>query len=80
MLTLGLIDSEALLKTVAASAVAGLAITLIFSLAIYGATRFVELSGDERFAAAGAAAALAVVSLVAFVAAVTVGIVVMVDK
>ena len=77
---LALIDTEAMLKTVAASAVAGLGITLIFSLAIYGATRFVDLSRDERFGAAGAAAGLAVVSLVAFVAAVTVGIVVMADE
>jgi hypothetical protein len=77
---LALVDSEALLETVASAAVAGIGIIMIFSLAIYGATRFVDLSRDERFVAAGAAATLAVVSLIAFVAAVTIGIVVMADK
>jgi hypothetical protein len=80
MLTLALVDTEALLDTVAAAAVAGVGITLIFSLAVYGATRFVDLSRDERFVAAGAAAALAMLSLVAFIAAVTIGIIVMADK
>jgi hypothetical protein len=80
MLTFALVDTEALLDTVAAAAVAGVGITLIFSLAIYGATRFVDLSRDERFVAAGAAAALAMLSLVAFIAAVTIGIIVMADK
>jgi hypothetical protein len=80
MLTLALVDTEALLDTVAAAAVAGVGITLIFSLAVYGATRFVDLSRDERFVAAGAAAALAMLSLVAFIAAVTIGIFVMADK
>jgi hypothetical protein len=80
MLNLALVDGEALLQTVAISIVASVGITLIFSLAIYGATRFVDLSRDERIGAAGAAAALAVVSLLAFIAAVTIGIVVMVDK
>jgi hypothetical protein len=77
---LAVVDTGALLESVAASAVAGVGITLIFSLAIYGATRFVDLSRDERVAAAGAADALAVVSLFAFVAAVTIGIIVMIDK
>jgi hypothetical protein len=80
MLTFALVDTEALLDTVAAAAVAGVGITLIFALAIYGATRFVDLSRDERFVAAGAAAALAMLSLVAFIAAVTIGIIVMADK
>jgi hypothetical protein len=80
MLTFALVDTEALLDTVAAAAVAGVGITLIFSLAVYGATRFVDLSRDERFVAAGAAAALAMLSLVAFIAAVTIGIIVMADK
>jgi hypothetical protein len=77
---LALVDTEALLETVAASAVAGVGTITIFAVAIYGATRFVDFSRDERFVAAAAAATLAVVGLLAFFAAVTVGIVVMADK
>ena len=40
------VDTEALLKTVAAAFVAGVGVTLIFSLAILGAARFAELSRD----------------------------------
>ena len=43
-----LVDTGALLKTVAAAFVAGVGVTLIFSLAILGAARFAELSRDER--------------------------------
>lgn len=75
-----IVDTQALLKTVVASAVAGVGVTFIFSLAILGASRFVELSRDSRPAAAIAFGALGVVALLAAVAAVTVGIIVMTRK
>jgi hypothetical protein len=74
------VDTEALLKTVAAAFVAGVGVTLIFSLAILGAARFAELSRDGRPVAAASFGALAIVALAAAAAAVTVGIIVMTSK
>jgi hypothetical protein len=74
------VDTGALLKTVGASLVAGVGVTLAFSVAIYGSVRFVELSGDERRIAAIAAGALALLGLAVSVAAVALGIVVMTSK
>ncbi|HKH14755.1 MAG TPA: hypothetical protein VKA47_08885 [Solirubrobacterales bacterium] len=75
-----IVDTEALLKTIVASAVAGVGVTLIFSLAILGAARFADLSRDGRPAAAVAFGVLAVVALAAAAAAVTIGIIVMTRK
>ncbi len=74
------VDTEALLKTVAAAFVAGVGVTMIFSLAILGATRFAELSRDGRPVAAASSGALTIVALAAAAAAVTFGIVVMTSK
>ena len=74
------VETKELLETVAASFVAGVGVTVIFSLAIFGATRFADLSRDERPLLAAAAASLAIVAFVAFLAAVAVGIIVMTSK
>jgi hypothetical protein len=74
------VDTEALLETVAAAFVAGVGVTLIFSLAILGAARSAELSRDRRPAAAASFGALAVVALAAAAATVTIGIIVMTQK
>jgi hypothetical protein len=74
-----IVDTQALLKTVVASAVAGVGVTFIFSLAILGASRFVELSRDGRPAAA-AFGVLAIVALGTAAAAVAIGIIVMTRK
>jgi hypothetical protein len=75
-----IVDTGALLKTVAAAFVAGVGVTLIFSLAILGATRFAEMNRDERPLAAVSFGALAIVALAAAAAAVTIGIIVMASK
>jgi hypothetical protein len=75
-----LVEAEDLLETVAASVIAGVGVTVVFSIAVYGATRFVDLSRDERPLAAGAAAAIAMLALLACLAAVVVGIIVMTNK
>jgi hypothetical protein len=69
-----IVDSEALLETVAASLVAGVGIAIVFSLAIYGAARFAEARRADAPLAAGAAGLLAAVSLLACAAAITAGI------
>ena len=74
------VDTQALLETVAAAFVAGVGVTLVFSLAILGAARFAELSRDGRPLAAASFGALAIVALAAAAAAVTVGIIVMTEK
>ena len=74
------VETGNLLRTVAVSLVAGIGVTLIFSITIWGAIRSVDLSRAERPLAAGAAAALAVTGLLATLAAVVIGIVVMTQK
>jgi hypothetical protein len=75
-----IVDTSALLKTVAAAAIAGIGIAFIFSFAILGAARFVEYGRDGRPAAAGLFGILAIIALLASAAAVTVGIIVMTQK
>ncbi|HXR30455.1 MAG TPA: hypothetical protein VN752_04890 [Solirubrobacterales bacterium] len=72
-----IVETEALWQTVVASVLAGTGVTVIFSIAIWGAARFVDLSREERPLAAGAAATLAGVALALTLASVAFGIVVM---
>jgi hypothetical protein len=74
------VEGKELLQTLVASVVAGVGVTFVFSIAIWGAARFADLSRDERPLAAGAAAALAALALVATAAAVVVGIIAMTKK
>jgi cytochrome c biogenesis protein CcdA len=74
------VDTQALLKTVIAAAIAGVGVTLVFSLAIFGAAGFVDMTRDNRPAAAIAFGILALAGLTAAAAAVTIGIIVMSSK
>ena len=75
-----ILETKDLLQTVAASVIAGLGVTIVFSVAVYGATRFADLSRDERPIAATAAIATALLAFAACVAGVVFGIVVMTSK
>ena len=75
-----IVETKELLETVLASLLAGVGVTTIFSVAIWGGARFADLNRGGRPLAAGAAAALGVLALVATVAAVVVGIIVMTSK
>jgi len=75
-----IIETKELLETVLASLLAGVGITAVFSVAIWGGARFADLNRGGRPLAAGAAAALGVLALVATVAAIVVGILVMTSK
>jgi hypothetical protein len=75
-----IVDTQALLKTIVAAFVAGVGVTLIFSLAILGASRFADMSRDGRPAAAIAFGVVGLMALLAALAAVTVGIIVMTRK
>lgn len=74
------VETKELLQTVLYSSLAGIGLTFVFSLAIYGATRFVDLSADERPVAAALAAILAFVALLVCLAAVVFGLIVMTSK
>lgn len=80
MILASIVDTDALLKTIVAAFVAGVGVTFIFSLAILGASRFVDLSRDGRGAEAIAFGVLALVAVLVALAAVTLGIIVMSQK
>jgi hypothetical protein len=75
-----IIETKELAQTVVASLVAGVGITVVFSVAIWGTARFADLSRNERPLAASAAAALAALAALATLASVVYGIVVMASK
>ncbi len=77
---IGFIDTGALAKTVAAAFIAGVGITLIFSLALYGVARFAEMGREGRTGEALLFGALAAVAGLAFVATIVIGIIVMTAK
>jgi hypothetical protein len=75
-----LVEGKQLLETVGASVVAGIGVTFVFSVAIWGVARFVDLSRSERPLAAGAAALIVCLALLATAAIVVVGIIAMTSK
>lgn len=74
------VETKELLETVAASLVAGVGLAVVFSVAIWGFARFADLSRNERPLAAGAAATLAGLAVLATLGAVVFGIVIMSRK
>jgi hypothetical protein len=75
-----IVDTKALLDTVAGSLIAGVGVTAAFSFAILGAALFGEARRDGRTVAAVGAGGLAVVALAGCAAAIVFGIVVMTSK
>jgi hypothetical protein len=71
------VEVEELWQTVAAAFIAGVGITFVFSLAVLGAARFTEASRDGRPLLATLFATLAVAGLIATVAVITIGVIVM---
>ena len=74
------VETKPLLETILASLVAGIGVTVIFSIAIWGAARFIELSRGDRPIAAAGAATVGIVALVATIAAVVLALIVMTSK
>ena len=75
-----IVDVDVLLEVVGAAFAAGIGITAIFGLVIYGGTRFADLRRDGNSLGAAAFATFAAAGLAAFVAAVVFGILVMTNK
>jgi hypothetical protein len=74
------VDSKALLQTVGYSLLAGIGVTFIFSIAIFGFARFGEMGREGRSPSAVAFGGLAVLATIAFAAAIVLGIIVMTSK
>jgi hypothetical protein len=74
------VDWAALRDVVLASLAGAIGVTIVFSLAIYGATRFAEVRREERAGGAAAYAVLALSGLAVTVGAVVLGLVVMLSK
>jgi cation transporter-like permease len=74
------VETKQLLETVVVSLVAGIGVTVVFSVAIWGVARFADLSRNDRPLAAGAAATLAGLAALTTLAAVAFGIVIMSSK
>jgi hypothetical protein len=75
-----IVETKELVQTVVYAFVAGVGVTVIFSVAIWGVARFVDLNQEDRSVAAAAAAGVAVLALLAVVSAMVIGIVVMTGK
>ncbi len=74
------VETKNLLETVAVSLIAGIGVTAVFSLVIFGITRSADMVRDERPLLATAAGGLAVLAGLAVAAAIVFGIVVMTKK
>jgi hypothetical protein len=75
-----IVDTEALWEAVAAAFVAGVGVTILFALAILGASRFAEANREGQRFAATMFGSLTVLGLIATAAAVVIGMAVMADK
>ena len=74
------VDWAALRDVVIGSLAAGVGVTVAFSLAILGLTRFADMRREERVAGAWAFAGLAILGLAVSGAAVVFGILLMASK
>jgi hypothetical protein len=79
-LTATVVEWAELGKTVVAAAAAGVGVAGIFSLAVFGASRWLELRRESRGVAAMAAGGLTILALASFAAAIVLGLIVMTDK
>ena len=75
-----IVDTSALWQTIVAAFVAGVGTTLVFSLAILGSVRFSDASREGRSLEAAIFGTLAVLGLLATVAAIVIGAIVMTTK
>jgi hypothetical protein len=74
------IDTEALLDVILAGFIAGVGITAVFGLVIYGGTRFADLRRQGNAVGAAFFACLGVIGFAAFAASVVLGLLILTDK
>jgi hypothetical protein len=78
--TATIVDWSDLLQTIGASVVAGVGITVAFSVVIWGSARFADLRREDRPGGAGVALAISGLALAVVAAGVVFGVVVMTTK
>ena len=74
------VETKELLDTVLASLVAGVGVTTVFAILIFGVTRSADMVRDDRPLAAAATGGLAVLAFVVVAASLVLGIIVMTQK
>jgi hypothetical protein len=74
------VDGDALLEVLWSALAAGIGVTAVFGVAIYGFTRAVDLGRDGRTPEAAVVGALGLIALALVAAALVFGIVVMTNK
>lgn len=74
------IETKELVETVVASLIAGIGVTVAFSIVIFGITRSADMVREERPLLATAAGGLAALAGLVVIAAIVFGIVVMTQK
>jgi hypothetical protein len=79
-MTATIVDWSDLLQTIGASIVAGIGITVAFSVVIWGGARFADLRRQDRPGPAGVALTVSGLALAAVTAGVVFGVVVMTTK
>ena len=79
-MTATIVDWSDLLQTIGASIVAGVGITIAFSIVIWGTARFADLRREGRTAEAGLPLTVSGIALAVVAAGVVFGIVVMTTK
>ncbi len=72
-----IVHTDELLQTIAAAAAGGIGVTFVFSVGIWGAAQFIELSRSGRTVAAVSAAVVGALALACVAAAVIAAIIVM---
>jgi hypothetical protein len=75
-----IVETKELWQTVVVATAAGVGVTFLFSLGIWGSGQFLELSRSDRQGAATVAGIVGLVAFAAVAAAVIVGILVMTQK
>ena len=74
------VETKELAETVVAALVAGVGITGLFAVMIFGAARFADLRRDDRPLLAAAAGGLTLLALAGTLAGIVFGLVVMLSK
>jgi hypothetical protein len=75
-----IVDFEVLGKLVLGAFAAGICVTAVFGIVIYGSTRFADLRREGNPSGATAFAVLAAVAFAVFAGAVVLGLVIITDK
>lgn len=80
MIRATVVDVDALLRTIWHAALAGVGISIIFAVAVYGTTRSMDMRRDGRSGAAGAFAAVGVLGTLAALGAVVYAVFLITDR